>query len=661
MRYPIRQHKSTPAEPTLVQHSQEQPIVAASDPSSRAPGMPTIRLSTLSTTLRQLQQGRGNRYVQGLMEPISTTANSASAPVIQTKSLTLGPANDKYEREADRVAQQVMGPGATQVATPQPPIATPTVMRRPAMQGAEGGAVDTGVQQGIQRARGGGHSLPDAVRTHMEQSLGADFSGVRIHTGARADQLNQSLQARAFTTGQDIFFRRGAYNPNGQGGRQILAHELTHVVQQVNASSNTANTGLVQRLIFAHAYPSSDKKPVQSDFYNESTFQRQIPYNWQFQNSVLYYLKIAEAIHKDEGTWFLDSDVLKICEAVHLGKFKSTSVDDIVKEVLANPDQWRADQNVQPWQRKTAASAANVDPALKKLLIKKGIGKEQYYRSMQKLTKYGKPSKDYPWVQKSIRKDKTNLANRNNRKYLATRARTQARQRKPTAIQQSGDEELYRIEHTADLFERDAGQVTGYKPFSTIKGPNIKRSLTWLDLQQYVRVPTDDIYFRKTSAHGLSAHKPAYYNAKLKPRTGGNYDYDQTKDEVINNPHWNEPKVTVAPMIRKVLQNTPNSKHFLKHYIEGHDNLEGDLSDPGNRGRTAVRLERRRNSLKEVHRAFEEEAPKGKKKRTGSISPSPVRTVLDDNTPLNYELLSDKRRKRLTYDPEFLYAHLHKD
>ncbi len=64
------------------------------------------------------------------------------------------------------------------------------------------------------------------------QAFGADFSGVRVHTDAQAHQLNQSIQAKAFTTGQDVFVRQGAYEPGSRGGQELLAHELTHVVQQ---------------------------------------------------------------------------------------------------------------------------------------------------------------------------------------------------------------------------------------------------------------------------------------------------------------------------------------------------------------------------------------------------------------------------------------------
>jgi hypothetical protein len=88
------------------------------------------------------------------------------------------------------------------------------------------------LETSIQQARGSGQMMANSTRKPMEQAFGADFSGVRIHNDAQSDQLNQSIQARAFTTGQDIFFRQGEYNPGNSTGQELLAHELTHVVQQ---------------------------------------------------------------------------------------------------------------------------------------------------------------------------------------------------------------------------------------------------------------------------------------------------------------------------------------------------------------------------------------------------------------------------------------------
>src|SRR5690606_29884735 len=74
--------------------------------------------------------------------------------------------------------------------------------------------------------------------------FGTSFANVRIHTNQRADQLNRALDARAFTKGNDIFFRKGEYKPGSAGGDHLLAHELTHVVQQ---STGTVQRDVIQR------------------------------------------------------------------------------------------------------------------------------------------------------------------------------------------------------------------------------------------------------------------------------------------------------------------------------------------------------------------------------------------------------------------------------
>jgi len=94
-------------------------------------------------------------------------------------------------------------------------------------------AASDDLESAIQQSRGGGQPLADSIREPMEQAFGGvDFSGVNVHTDGRSDQLNRSLQAKAFTTGQNVFFRQGAYESGARGGQKLLAHELTHVVQQ---------------------------------------------------------------------------------------------------------------------------------------------------------------------------------------------------------------------------------------------------------------------------------------------------------------------------------------------------------------------------------------------------------------------------------------------
>ena len=92
--------------------------------------------------------------------------------------------------------------------------------------------VDPKLEQSIRSAKAGGNKLDTGLRTQMEQAMGADFSQVQIHTDAQSAALNQTLQAKAFTSGKDIFFGKGAYQPGSRSGQELIAHELTHVMQQ---------------------------------------------------------------------------------------------------------------------------------------------------------------------------------------------------------------------------------------------------------------------------------------------------------------------------------------------------------------------------------------------------------------------------------------------
>ncbi|MES2922828.1 MAG: DUF4157 domain-containing protein [Verrucomicrobiota bacterium] len=93
-------------------------------------------------------------------------------------------------------------------------------------------AVSSDFENQLRSSKGGGKALPAHTRVEMESSFGADFSGVRVHDGAGADRLSRNIEAQAFTHGQDIYFARNRYQPADREGRHLLAHELTHVIQQ---------------------------------------------------------------------------------------------------------------------------------------------------------------------------------------------------------------------------------------------------------------------------------------------------------------------------------------------------------------------------------------------------------------------------------------------
>ncbi len=96
----------------------------------------------------------------------------------------------------------------------------------------DGGELDDDLSSQINSARGSGSALDTTVADSMSQHMDYDFSGVNVHTDSSADRLSRSIGAKAFTTGSDIFFKSGEYSPGSSTGQNLLAHELTHVVQQ---------------------------------------------------------------------------------------------------------------------------------------------------------------------------------------------------------------------------------------------------------------------------------------------------------------------------------------------------------------------------------------------------------------------------------------------
>ena len=236
--------------------------------------------------LVRLQRMVGNQAVQRMMSSGTVEISHRTAPTVQAK-LTVGAAKHSYEREADQVASQVMKKSASiqregeeeelqmkradiqregeeeelqmkradiqregeeeELQMKRADIQREgeeeeLQMKRADVQREEeqvdmSGSFDVNgdVESRINAESGSGEAIPDVNRDLFESSMGRDFSGVKIHTGQESDNLNQELGARAFTKGNDIFFREGEYNPGSSGGQELLAHELTHVVQQGGA------------------------------------------------------------------------------------------------------------------------------------------------------------------------------------------------------------------------------------------------------------------------------------------------------------------------------------------------------------------------------------------------------------------------------------------
>jgi hypothetical protein len=176
---------------------------------------------------------------------------AAAAPVVQPK-LEINQPGDRYEQEADAMADNVMRlPAANTQVKPVTGLIAKSVQRKcieceeeekkKLMRKTEGPGY--GIQaspslvSSLNASSVGGSPLPVATRGFMENAFSADFSRVRVHSDSKASEMSRDINARAFTTGSDIYFKGGEYNPDSSEGRHLLAHELAHVVQQGELSA----------------------------------------------------------------------------------------------------------------------------------------------------------------------------------------------------------------------------------------------------------------------------------------------------------------------------------------------------------------------------------------------------------------------------------------
>lgn len=158
--------------------------------------------------------------------------------------LKVGPVNDRYEQEADQMADYIVGPSDTATTPPYSTISTQTIqakctdcgqediVQRSSSESGQSGPLTSSVSNRLVSRRGQGDPLSPGIAQQMGQGFQTDFGAVRIHTDQEAVELNDQLASRAFTFRNDIYFAAGEYDPSSRTGKRLLAHELTHVVQQ---------------------------------------------------------------------------------------------------------------------------------------------------------------------------------------------------------------------------------------------------------------------------------------------------------------------------------------------------------------------------------------------------------------------------------------------
>jgi len=222
-------------------------------------------------------------YVHAPFGPVQRTQQARIGSILRATGaqakLTIGQPNDRYEQEADRVADQVMRMSDADVSqrvdsgTVQPiriqrlcpQCEEELAQRQPEededeeLQAKEQPGrtpqVTPNIESRINGLKGRGQPLDHATRSFFEPRFGRDFSDVRLHTDSAAADTARSIRARAFTLGNNVVMGSGEYHPNSQSGRRLLGHELTHVVQQSGTLSSA------QEMVARHPVPEVGMVP----------------------------------------------------------------------------------------------------------------------------------------------------------------------------------------------------------------------------------------------------------------------------------------------------------------------------------------------------------------------------------------------------------------
>ena len=224
--------------------------------------------------------------------------------MIQTK-LTIGQPGDKYEQEADAMAEKVVQRLSDPAPAPvlqakfdacekegENKISMMQDLTMAPAQEKEEDVIQTkaekvpntatpSLESRLSTTKGGGSPLPGDTMTNMNAAFGSDFSGVRIHKDSSAVQMNRELGAKAFTNGSDVYFNSGNYNTQSKDGQFLLAHELVHTMQQKSDSKNNTIDGsnrntLIQRDM---ATPLPTPKPAVQPDLTQGNIRRAIRYN----------------------------------------------------------------------------------------------------------------------------------------------------------------------------------------------------------------------------------------------------------------------------------------------------------------------------------------------------------------------------------------------
>jgi hypothetical protein len=228
---------------------------------------------------------------------------------------------DKNEQEAERVSRRVMNKTGNEKEN--------NMMQAKVLSSQSDNSRlqdHPALESQLKANKGGGSPLPEDTKISMSHAFGIDFSHVRIHTDAAANQLNNNIQSKAFTYGMDIYLKNGQYNPGSLEGKKLLAHELTHVAQQMK--ENTPGT------VFNLNLSPENVQKYENEFYfrpEENDLEYAL-HNFLYKHGNLtldQYVKVANTFIDCAKKYNITFEKKKTYKLFYKARFKDKRVDYI--------------------------------------------------------------------------------------------------------------------------------------------------------------------------------------------------------------------------------------------------------------------------------------------------------------------------------------------
>lgn len=317
-------------------------------------------------------QRLSNNNVNGIPVQRKTAHTNDGISVIQNKCSACEQEEKLQTKEDENKAEEAVQLKPIFESNAEPTDDENNIQRKNKVQrksGAEEETASSDIENRINASKGSGAALPDETRGQMEDSFSADFSNVRIHNDSASAQMSDDLEAQAFTHGNDIYFSEGKYDTKSSAGKELLAHELTHTIQQGESPQENLNlqpqdeTDINQPTAPPAAIPQQN---ASSDPGNDPTASPVSQDPAMSTRDVISQQPLTSPVQQGTSPGATNNAIVSNQQPVSVGAIGNDNTNDLVSATGAGgaPAVQNADPAITPQLQSTQAAVPTTTPDL---------------------------------------------------------------------------------------------------------------------------------------------------------------------------------------------------------------------------------------------------------------------------------------------------------